>query len=124
MLTLTDLFSSHPEDAKDQKSRRTVRSHVTRQQHHREQQVAAAFRRSNSAPQSRETDQLLNPEGRVQAIVVNSERPRSGSRKPRPNPISSSSSPEGSILSVPLEPSHYYPAHWLPYISAILDQCR
>jgi len=75
---------SHPSDAKASGARRTVRSHVTRQQHQREQHAAAAAARSSRL-------QPQNPE----ASFI--------SRPPRFETHLSISSTEGSAEASPLQ---------------------
>lgn len=124
------MVTSHPSEAKDKKARRTVRSHVTRQQHQKEQ-LAAAVRRSNSMPQSVEVDQQPKPEGRAHAasfpLIT---RPDHGLLVGLRSPVSTeSNSPQDSAVSSPLslvslEPGKLYPPHWLPYINVVLDHCE
>ncbi|CAD0093243.1 unnamed protein product, partial [Aureobasidium mustum] len=111
-----------PSDTKDQKVRRAIRSHVTKQQHQRAEQLAAA-RRSNSDPQLLGTSSAQIPQGRAHSASYPVSRPTSSDQH---SPISpTSSSDVSSFSSTPQYPmidvSQVYPAQWLPYLNQILE---
>lgn len=119
---------SHPSEAKESRARRTVRSHVTRQQHQREH-AAAAARRAQSAPQI-DGEQEESP-GPVTHAATFPPPNRPNLQLPtRPVPSNAGSdasspspSPEGSPLIYRSEqrinPYEVYPAEWHPYLSAV-----
>ncbi|KAF4547740.1 Hypothetical protein D9617_36g062780 [Elsinoe fawcettii] len=132
---------SHPNEAKASRARRTVRSHVTRQQHQREQQQAAAARRTRSFPQgttSPELDRRRPPRLRTSHTI---NIPTSaGSPRPETSPMRSSrSAPSSSVastapsplqsptpsgtLSSPgqLDPYDIYPSQWHTSINIVID---
>lgn len=119
---------SHPSEAKASRARKTVRSHVTRQQHQREH-AAAAARRAKSAPQS-DPEQEESP-GRIQhAATFPSNRPtlelptRPGPSTAGSDASSQSPSPTGSPMKYDPErrinPYEVYPSEWHPYLPAIM----
>lgn len=114
-----------PSDTKDQKVRRTIRSHVTKQQHQRAEQLAAA-RRSNSDPQLLGTSSAQIAQGRAHAASYPSSRPVTSDRQSPVSPASSSD--VSSFSSTPQYPmidvSQVYPAQWLPYLNQILENCK
>ncbi|KAH0341602.1 hypothetical protein KCU81_g6146, partial [Aureobasidium melanogenum] len=111
-----------PSDTKDQKVRRAIRSHVTKQQHHKAEQLAAA-RRSNSDPQLLGTSSAQISQGRTHAASYPMSRPTSSGQKSPVSPTSSSD--VSSFSSTPQYPmidvSQIYPAQWLPYLNQILE---
>ena len=119
---------SHPSEAKASRARRTVRSHVTRQQHQREH-AAAAARRAKSTPQP-ESEQD-EPSGRIQhAATFPSNRPtlelptRPGPSTAGSDASSQSPSPTGSPMTYEadrrINPYEVYPSEWHPYLPGIL----
>ncbi|KAK5999915.1 hypothetical protein QM012_005003 [Aureobasidium pullulans] len=111
-----------PSDTKDQKVRRAIRSHVTKQQHQKAEQLAAA-RRSNSDPQLLGTSSAQISQGRAHAASYPLSRPTSSDQH---SPISpTSSSDVSSFASTPQYPmidvSQVYPVQWLPYLNQILE---
>lgn len=124
---------SHPSDAKGSRARRTVRSHVTKQQHQKEH-AAAAARRAKSFPQPDgppESDGLPAP--RPHAATFPSDRPtinlpeRSSSTVNQDEILSPSPSPTGSSpisSDQQLDPREVYPEDWHPYLPKILVSLR
>jgi hypothetical protein len=114
-----------PSDTKDQKVRRAIRSHVTKQQHQRAEQLAAA-RRSNSDPQLLGTSSAQIAQGRAHAASYPSSRPATSDQQSPVSPASSSD--VSSFSSTPQYPmidvSQVYPAQWLPYLNQILENCK
>ena len=119
---------SHPSEAKESRARRTVRSHVTRQQHQREH-AAAAARRAQSASQI-DTEQEQSPgPSIVHAATFPPNRPtlelpsRPGPSTAGSDTSSQSPSPEGSPLTYrpaqQINPYELYPTEWHPYLSAV-----
>ena len=120
---------SHPSEAKASRARRTVRSHVTRQQHQREHAAAAARRaRSFPQPSDQHTDESALEPGHANTFPP--PRPTSydvagGSSStltsspevsPSPSPMPSPPyMPEGRV-----DPADIYPEQWQPYITPIL----
>ncbi|KAH0363063.1 hypothetical protein KCU65_g7689, partial [Aureobasidium melanogenum] len=111
-----------PSDTKDQKVRRAIRSHVTKQQHQKAEQLAAA-RRSNSDPQLLGTSSAQISQGRAHAASYPMSRPTSSDKQSPGSPTSSSD--VSSFSSTPQYPmidvSQVYPAQWLPYLNQILE---
>lgn len=120
---------THPSEAREAGARRKVRSHVTRQQHQREQQTAANNRRSRSYQQSPHLDQDQAVPQRAHAATFPAERPRTlelprssetsittadASSSSSPSPVASPSSPKQ------LEPAEIYPKEWLPFLDQIV----
>ncbi|KAK5164082.1 uncharacterized protein LTR77_010173 [Saxophila tyrrhenica] len=123
---------SHPSDAKDSRARKTVRSHVTKQQHQREH-AAAAARRTQSFPQPEdrvETDDIPAP--RPHAATYPSNRPAmddpdmdmplplsriTGS----PEESSQSPSPISSPSEQRIDPSTIYPAAWRSSLNTVTE---
>lgn len=114
-----------PSDTKDQKVRRAIRSHVTKQQHQKAEQLAAA-RRSNSDPQLLGTSSAHILQGRAHAASYPLSRPTSSDQHSPVSPTSSSdlssfpSTPQYPMIDV----SQVYPAQWLPYLNQILENCE
>ena len=120
---------THPSEAKGSRARRTVRSHVTRQQHQKEH-AAAAARRAKSFPQAdTEPDDL--PSGPTHASTFPPERPTTlqlpTSSAIAASSASSSQSPSPTGPSSPMyqpttriNPSDVYPEEWHPYISRVM----
>jgi hypothetical protein len=120
---------SHPSEAKASRARKTVRSHVTRQQHQREH-AAAAARRAKSFPQPEDERELdEHPPLRTHAATFPANRPTlelpSGPSQSISSPEASSQSPSpiGSP-SYPFErgidPKELYPLEWHPYIPRVI----
>ncbi|KAI4747786.1 hypothetical protein E4T50_01881 [Aureobasidium sp. EXF-12298] len=111
-----------PSDTKDQKVRRAIRSHVTKQQHQKAEQLAAA-RRSNSDPQLLGTSSAQISQGRAHAASYPLSRPTTSGQQSPVSPASSSD--VSSFSSTPQYPmidvSQVYPAQWLPYLNQILE---
>ncbi|KAH0017993.1 hypothetical protein KCU78_g7340, partial [Aureobasidium melanogenum] len=111
-----------PSDTKDQKVRRAIRSHVTKQQHQKAEQLAAA-RRSNSDPQLLGTSSAQISQGRAHAASYPMSRPTSSDQQSPVSPTSGSD--VASFSSTPQYPmidvSQVYPAQWLPYLNQILE---
>jgi hypothetical protein len=120
---------SHPSDAKASRARKTVRSHVTRQQHQREH-AAQAARRAQSYPEAAsETDQPVPLRHHAQTFP--SQRPTTlelpasnaaGAPTTSSPEASSSPSPQASPTSAEhtVDVSELYPTEWVPYIRPIL----
>ena len=121
---------SHPSDAKGSRARRTVRSHVTRQQHQREH-AAAAARRAKTFPQTdAEPDEASSSTAHSSSIAT--ERPTTLELPRRPHLAASStetsaSSPSPSPTESPvyrphrrIDPSDVYPEEWHPYLPHIM----
>jgi len=126
---------SHPSEAKASRARRTVRSHVTRQQHQREHALQAA-RRAKSYQGSEPQPEEHPPLRRSHAQTFPSNAPTS-LELPGPLPTEPSSSPEASSGSTSpsassitasstfaqesgIDPSEVYPEDWHPYISRVM----
>ena len=119
---------SHPSDAKASRARRTVRSHVTRQQHAREQQSRAqSYHGRASEPAG------LTPPFRRHAETIPSEQPTSTEHPGSSNAtLSLVSSPEDSSPSPSptvsptyppesrVDPADVYPDAWLPHIPRVM----
>ena len=120
---------SHPSDAKASRARKTVRSHVTRQQHQREH-AAAAARRAKSYPQpAPETESEPEAPRRPHAATFPPDRPtldpptHSGAATSSEEASSPSPSPTGSPKHQPekqIDPADVYPEEWHPYLPRIL----
>ena len=120
---------SHPSDAKGSRARRTVRSHVTKQQHQKEH-AAAAARRAKSYPQSDSPPEQEDlPPQRTHAATFPSARPtlslperpvasNSSEEMTSPSPSPTGSSPRGSEQL--LDFRDVYPSDWHPYIPKIM----
>lgn len=125
----------HPSDAKASRARKTVRSHVTRQQHQREQIAAAAARRSRSVPQSPELSRTHGLPARLvhtisdpSTLQPGAERPalRLAISSPEPSPstvYSASASPTKSPYAR-VDPWELYPHEWHSSINFLLDYCK
>lgn len=128
---------SHPSEAKASGARRTVRSHVTRQQHQREQQAAAAARRTKSSSQVAEsassatrpsvlpTHAATSP-GRRTSPGASPYHQTSGSEA-----ASSVASTSGSPLHSPVHPPpvqihpfDVYPVQWHSSIPIVVEHCK
>ena len=119
---------SHPSDAKASRARRTVRSHVTRQQHQREH-AAAAARRAKSFPQPEAEQPHERPPRTTHAATFPANRPtlelpmRSTATSSSPEGSSQSPSPTGSPMYSTehrIDPSEVYPEGWHPYLPLII----
>ena len=123
---------SHPSDAKGSRARRTVRSHVTKQQHQKEH-AAAAARRAKSYPQPDSPPEAEDlPAPRRHAATFPSARPTlelperpaqsaSGEEVSSPSPSPTGSSPRTGDQQI--DPREVYPADWHPYLPKIMV-CR
>ncbi|KAK0275687.1 hypothetical protein LTR35_010957 [Friedmanniomyces endolithicus] len=129
---------SHPSDAKASNARKAVRSHVTKQQHQKEQKLQQERRAKSFPGTPSEPDQRL-PLRRAHAGSFPPERPASidlpilsvqrsagGSLASSPGALSASSS--GSPTASPtrplerrIDPSELYQEAWHPYIPRIMD---
>ena len=118
---------SHPSEAKASRARRTVRSHVTRQQHQREH-AAAAARRAKSVPQP-DVELEQGPSQIVHAATFPPNRPtlelptRPGAPRAASDASSQSPSPTGSPMRSAesrIDPYEVYPQEWHPYLQTIM----
>jgi len=127
---------SHPSEAKASGARRTVRSHVTRQQHQKEQQAAAA-RRTISSPQVAESASSA-----TRPSLLPTHAASSPGRRPSPGAsphhhtsgseaASSVASTSGSPLQSPIHPSpvqihpfDVYPVQWHSSIPIVVEHCK
>lgn len=121
---------SHPSDAKGSRARRTVRSHVTKQQHQKEH-AAAAARRAKSYPQPEsppDPDEDV-PAPRRHAATFPIARPTlelperpagsfSAGETSSPSPSPTGSSPRTTDQQI--DPRKVYPADWHPYLPKIM----
>ncbi|EMC91118.1 hypothetical protein BAUCODRAFT_315415 [Baudoinia panamericana UAMH 10762] len=123
---------SHPSDAKASRARRTVRSHVTRQQHQREQRLQQERRARSYQGPSTETD--APPLQRAHAEIFPLQRPTilelpspTATRPPlASSPEASSASPSPTTSPTDpferrIEPSEVYPEEWLPSVPRVMD---
>ena len=124
---------THPSEAKTSQHRKKVRSHVTKQQHQREQAITAA-KRSQSYSQGMESEDQPPPQ-RTHASTAPSNRPNSAKPrgdsvtplvKPEPTVKIESLSPSASPSPTTQSPPHpvdlndLYPEEWHPYVPRIL----
>nr|OQO16877.1 hypothetical protein B0A51_16680 [Rachicladosporium sp. CCFEE 5018] len=120
---------NHPDDAKSSQHRKKVRSHVTKQQHQREQALTAA-RRAKSYQEERPSDDM--PQQRAHASTFPSQAPstseQSSSERPAPSTSTASSqspspvtSPAAYSPAITIDPLDVYPPEWHSYIPRILD---
>jgi hypothetical protein len=120
---------THPSEAKASGARKTVRSHVTRQQHQREHAQAAA-RRAKSFPQPEDVETKDEPPpSRPHAATFPANRPAlevpSSSTQSTSSPEGSSQSPSPSNSPMHGEQravsiADYYPQDWLPDLRNIV----
>lgn len=120
---------SHPSEAKTSQHRKQVRSHVTKQQHQREQALSAA-RRAQSFQAEESFDR--SPVQQSHAATSPSEQPASaelpggsGSKPGSPKSLSQASSPgtpstANSPSQSSVDPISLYPEQWQPYVPRIL----
>lgn len=104
---------SHPSEAKTTRTRKAVRSHVTKQQHQRENAAAAARRAARS-----QEELTLRQREPVVASASSSVGDVSRAETPEASP-----SPSISPINAPqrrLDPSEIYPEEWHPYIGRIM----
>jgi len=124
---------SHPSDAKASRARRTVRSHVTRQQHHKEHLAAA--RRSQSVPQvevsSTSSQQTGLPRLETRSSYPSQSFERSAhfiSQSDRsPSTVSTSASPHQQSPVAPLsriDLLEVFPREWNSSIHTVLEHCK
>jgi len=118
---------THPSEAKTSQHRKKVRSHVTKQQHQREQALTLARRTQSYPPETESEDP---PPQRAHAATIPSNRPTlselskdaAQSTVLSPDPSSPSTSPSPTAYS----PQHHvdlneiYPEEWHPYVDRIL----
>jgi hypothetical protein len=120
---------SHPSEAKQAGARKTVRSHVTKQQHQKEH-AAAAARRAKSFPQPEgEGNEDSPPSMRPHAATFPPSRPTldSPSQSSRAAGSSGQSSPSQSPLNSPtygleqqIDPFELYPEEWHQSLQIVL----
>ena len=134
---------SHPSQAKTEGARRTVRSHVTRRQHSKEQQAAAAARRfkseTKSEPQSPEATashpppllrtphQPLSPPSRGDSIIGGHSPLQTTHSDPESLVTSAAGSPLHSpaqTLAAQVDPVQIYPPQWHASIPVVIDHCE
>jgi hypothetical protein len=118
---------THPSEAKTSQHRKKVRSHVTKQQHQREQAITAA-KRSQSYSQGMESEDLPPPQ-RTHASTFPSSRPNHTTppvktespfvKTESPSP-SASPSPTTQSPPHPVDLNDLYPEEWHPYVPRIL----
>ena len=125
---------SHPSDAKASGARRTVRSHVTRQQHQKEQQAAAAARRSKSVPKTAEASSDWRPP----PLVTHLSFPSTDASYEQTSfqrleseaawsATSASASPIHSPMVTPparVHPFDLYPPEWHESIPDVINYCE
>ncbi|KAF2764822.1 hypothetical protein EJ03DRAFT_355439 [Teratosphaeria nubilosa] len=125
---------SHPSDAKASRARRTVRSHVTRQQHQREHALQAARRAQSFQEPEFETEppSLRRPHARTfpeqrpstlelpgtTATILRA--PSTSSPEASSNSPSPAASPTDS-LAPGVDLAGIYPERWHPYIPRIME---
>jgi len=123
---------THPSEAKTSQHRKKVRSHVTKQQHQREQAITAA-KRSQSYSHGMESESQLPPQ-RTHASTTPSNRPHLAELGDHVAPfvnteslvktesLSPSASPSPTTQSPPhpVDLSDIYPEEWHPYVPRIL----
>lgn len=120
---------SHPKDAKHSQARRTVRSHVTKQQHQKEQQQAAAAARrtrSHGAEGQQDPERLKLLTHSVSDPTTKAESSQHAILK---SPETSSS--QASSYSTPLQsptgrinPVDLYPPEWHHSVHILFDNCK
>lgn len=116
---------THPSEAKTSQHRKKVRSHVTKQQHQREQALTAARRTQSYPPETESEDP---PPQRAHTATTPSNRPNlselsSGQSiikmeepsSPSPSPSPTSYSPRHRV-----DLNDIYPEEWHPYVDRIL----
>lgn len=126
---------SHPSDAKASRARRTVRSHVTRQQHQKEQQAAAAVRQSRS--QGSEESTLSRPPPQAIASVASQTVAETDAKDELDSSTSvsrvspSASPPVPSLERTPnrspggrIDPMDLYPPEWHSSVNSLLGHCE
>ncbi|KAF2725485.1 hypothetical protein K431DRAFT_215635 [Polychaeton citri CBS 116435] len=117
---------SHPSEAKASRARRTVRSHVTRQQHQREQAAIAAKRAKSIEESSPQAESSSSAQQAGPARTSSHSTPTRSLELPvrtvpsQGSPESTSSSPINEELER-INPLEVYPTEWLPYIPRILE---
>ncbi|WPH03806.1 Hypothetical protein R9X50_00668900 [Acrodontium crateriforme] len=116
---------SHPSDAKRSKTRRAVRSHVTRQQHQKEHAAALARRAKKvqtpaSTERSKSTASLAAD---AECLTLNTSTGAGPSNSYFASETSSTSpSPSGSPkLEQRINPAELYPDAWHSYIPQVMD---
>jgi hypothetical protein len=120
---------SHPSEAKASRARRTVRSHVTRQQHQREQAAAVARRSQSQQALETQKDLATAPQRshaatdppKPSASVVTPESSNQSSSSPGGSP--SPASPTPSPLESPerrVNISEVYPHRWISEMPRVM----
>ena len=131
---------SHPSDAKASEARRTVRSHVTRQQHQREQSSIAAARRTKSLPQTtgeqraRPTSQALThaasyPSPRTstatEALTIQTSGSEASSYTSSIHSRTASpASPVKTLIGWDQTLLESYPGDWHSSIPVVMEHCK
>ncbi|QIW99993.1 hypothetical protein AMS68_005511 [Peltaster fructicola] len=122
---------SHPSEAKTGKTRKAVRSHVTRQQHQRENAAAAARRAKEPQAIAQDTPERplpLRPSlaerstpsvEAVPQLNTTAESPGTSSAASM-SPMSPATSPMRALHNQ-IDPTEVYPQEWHPYIGRILE---
>ncbi|KAK5108255.1 hypothetical protein LTR62_008639 [Meristemomyces frigidus] len=117
---------SHPQDAKASGARKTVRSHVTRQQHQKEQKLQQERRaRSFQGTASAADSEPIPPRRRQHAETFPVERPTTnelptqGSGAVSSPELSSTASSPTRSKECP-DPYALYPEEWHPYVHVVL----
>lgn len=119
---------THPSEAKTSQHRKKVRSHVTKQQHQREQALTAARRTNSYHPDTEMEDPppqrahaATTPSNRPQLSELQGDRPQQlslespeVSKSPSPSPSPTGYSPHAVDLN------DLYPEAWHPYVPRIL----
>ncbi|KAK4898812.1 hypothetical protein LTR27_003543 [Elasticomyces elasticus] len=126
---------SHPSDAKASNARKAVRSHVTKQQHQKEQKLQQERRtksfqgvgsESDQRPPPRRPHAETFPPNRPTVIDLPVQSSAGGSSASSPDAVSASpsDSPSASPTHQPqrrIDPAELYPEAWHPYIPRIMD---
>ncbi|KAK3677640.1 hypothetical protein LTR78_002490 [Recurvomyces mirabilis] len=125
---------SHPQDAKASNARKAVRSHVTKQQHQKEQKLqqerrAKSFQGSSSSSSSAAAADLEPTplSRRPHAETFPTERPTTlelptgTSAGPSSPEMSSAASSPTHLSDRQIDPYALYPELWHPYIAQIMD---
>jgi hypothetical protein len=117
---------SHPQDAKASNARKAVRSHVTKQQHQREQKLQQERRAKSFQGTASESSELSAAPRRAHAETFPMERPTtlelptSVSAGPSSPEVSSAASSPTQAPETQVDLSSLYPEQWLPYVQPIL----
>ena len=115
---------THPSEAKTSQHRKKVRSHVTKQQHQREQALTVARRAQSYPPETESEDP---PPQRAHAATIPSNRPTLPKlSSPQPTIKEEPSSPSPSPSPTSYSPQHridlndIHPEEFHPYVDRIL----